>query len=156
LGANTNYSLIQSWWSTPLYLNSQGNNIILGNSTVKVGIGTTSPAYTLDVAGTIRSTEWIVQAQWWDCKFNPEYKRMSWQEKAEYIKVNKHLPQIDNGVEIEKNGLQVGKTMSGFIWNIEDNALDIIDLQKDNEKLKQKNEELEKRIVALEKKLESK
>ena len=81
---------------------------------------------------------------------------MTWQEKTEYIKVNKHLPQIDKGEEINKNGLHVGKTMSGFIWNIEDNTLDIIDLQKDNEKLKMKNEELEKRIEVLEKKLESK
>ena len=50
----------------------------------------------------------------------------------------------------------ISSQVSGFIWNIEGNTLDIIDLQKDNETLKKEIDELKEKIEALEKKLESK
>ena len=125
-------------------------------TTGKVGIGNSNPFYELDVCGTIRSKEWIVETGWCDFKFEPGYQRMTWREKLSFIQKNKHLPEIDPGKEIELNGLKAGKTMRGFIWNIEDNTLDIIDLQKENESLKLKNAELEKRIEALEQKVENK
>jgi|AntAceMinimDraft_16_1070373.scaffolds.fasta_scaffold41302_1 hypothetical protein len=131
-----------------------GNYYLFISDDGNVGIGTGRPDYKLDVCGTIRSTEWIVQAQWWDCKLNPDYKRMSWQEKSEYIIKNGHLPEIDSGKDIETNGLQVGKTMSGFISNIEDNTLDIIDLYKENQKLKEQIDEFKKENNLLEKKYE--
>jgi hypothetical protein len=53
LGSDATYALIQSWSGKPLYLNSQGNNVLFG--TGNVGIGTTSPGVKLDVAGAIRS-----------------------------------------------------------------------------------------------------
>lgn len=107
-----------------------------------VGIGTSNPQYKLDVCGTIRSKEWIVETGWCDYKFNPDYKRMTWQEKSDYILKNGHLPEIDSGQKIETNGLQVGKTMKGFVYNIEDNTLDIIDLYKENQLQKDQIEEL--------------
>ncbi len=49
-GSDTSYGYIQTWGSKPLYINNQGNNIILGGLTgVNVGIGTTNPGYKLDV-----------------------------------------------------------------------------------------------------------
>jgi hypothetical protein len=137
-----------------------------------VGIGVANPVNKLEVCGTIRSTEWIVQTGWCDYKLAPDYKRMTWEEKAEFITNNGHLPEIDPGWEIETNGLQVAKHMKGFISNIEDNTLDIIDisrqtqqqeikitvLEKENKELKEQNklllikyEEIESRIVKLEK-----
>ena len=41
LGADTSYAYLQSWNSKPLYINSQGNDVIFGSG--NVGIGTTSP-----------------------------------------------------------------------------------------------------------------
>lgn len=81
---------------------------------------------------------------------------MSWQEKAKYIKENKHLPEIVSAKEIEKDGLKVSKALYGFIWNIEDNTMDIIDLKMENEQLKNDNDNLEKRIEALERKIGNK
>ncbi|MBI4946465.1 MAG: hypothetical protein HY840_08705 [Bacteroidetes bacterium] len=130
-------------------LDVNGNALFSGS--VGIGSETIPIGVKLAVCGTIQSTEWIVTTPWCDFKFEPTYQRMTWQEKLAYIKTNKHLPEIESGKEIEINGLQAGKTMRGFIWNIEDNTLDIIDLQKENEMLKNKNSELEKRIEALEK-----
>ncbi len=55
IGGNSTYSWIQSHSSKPLYINQLGNNVILNSGGGNVGIGTTSPGYKLDVAGTSRS-----------------------------------------------------------------------------------------------------
>jgi hypothetical protein len=49
LGTDGNYGLIQSWQSKPLYLNSQGNNVLIGGN---VGIGTTSPSSMFSVGNS--------------------------------------------------------------------------------------------------------
>jgi hypothetical protein len=103
-----------------LFLKDDGN----------VGIGTSEPYFKLDVCGTIRSKEWIVETGWCDFVFEEEYKRMTWQEKQFFIKQNKHLPEIASGKEIELNGLKTAETMRGMILNLEENTLDIIELYK--------------------------
>ena len=79
---------------------------------------------------------------------------MTWQEKSAFIKQYKHLPEIVSETEISNNGLKVSKALYGFIWNIEDNTMDIIDLQKENEQLKKKNDEQSNKIAVLEKRIE--
>jgi len=54
LGANTNYSWIQSHGSVPLYINELGNNVIINLGGGGVGIGTTNPSTMFDVYGTAR------------------------------------------------------------------------------------------------------
>ena len=49
IGNDSSFAYIQSFSSRPLYLNSQGNNVILAGVGSNVGIGTTCPAGKLDV-----------------------------------------------------------------------------------------------------------
>lgn len=56
LGTDATYGYLQTWNSKPLYLNNQGQNIILGSSTTNVSVGTASANYKLDVSGTGRFT----------------------------------------------------------------------------------------------------
>jgi len=51
LGADATYAYIQSWSGKPLYINSQGNNVLFGSGSV--GIGTATPLSKLFVAGGI-------------------------------------------------------------------------------------------------------
>ena len=115
-----------------------------------VGIGTAIPQYKLDVCGTIRSKEWVVEM--FNCPdyvFEPNYKRKSWQEKEIYFNENKHLFGIDPASEVEKNGLQIGKIFKGILLNVEENSLDIVELFKSVEALKKENELLKKEIIEL-------
>lgn len=52
MGADTSYGYLQSFNAKPMWINQAGNNIILGNSSVSVGVGgVTSPGATLHVNG---------------------------------------------------------------------------------------------------------
>src|SRR3989339_696185 len=54
LGADATYAYIQSWSGKPLYINSQGNNVLFGSGSV--GIGTATPGAKLEVAGQVKIT----------------------------------------------------------------------------------------------------
>ena len=57
-----------------------------------IGMGTLSPAYKLDVCGTIRSKEVRVETGWLDYVFADNYKLRPLEEVESFIKENKHLP----------------------------------------------------------------
>lgn len=138
---------------TALYWNSDGN----------VGIGTNlrdasyDNTYKLAVNGKIRAKDVVVEIGWSDFVFDEKFVRMTLLEKELYYLKEKHLPNIENGKTIEMNGLQVGKTMSGMMQNIEENTLDMVELykkmqeiEKASKALEKENKELKERIVQLE------
>ena len=105
----------------------------------KVGIGVTPTLYKLEVNGTIRATEVIVETGWADYVFEENYKLRSIDEMEAFIKENKHLPNIPKASDIEKNGLKVGETNKAMMEKIEELALYIIQLKKEIDVLKAKN-----------------
>ncbi|MFH1319555.1 MAG: hypothetical protein ABII90_02730, partial [Bacteroidota bacterium] len=119
------------------------------NGNVGIGIGSDDipDGFMLAVCGNIKAKEVEVDATWCDYVFDENYERMSWQEKAEFIKENKHLPGIDPGKKIEEEGLSVGKTMAGITLNVEENRLDITDLYKMYYELKEENAMLKQLII---------
>ena len=125
------------------------------NSTVRinphVGIGTSAdPLYALSVCGTIRSKEWIVENfAGCDFVFDENYKRMNYEEKEKWFKEKKHLRGIAPAKETDISGMKAGETISGIIMNVEENSLDIIDLQKENEKLRKEVDELKKQMQSV-------
>lgn len=105
----------------------------------KVGIGVFPTLYTLEVNGTTRSKEVIVETGWADYVFEPNYQLKSIDEMESFIKENKHLPNIPAASEIETNGLKVGETNKAMMEKIEELALYIIQLKKEIDILKAKN-----------------
>ena len=92
---------------------------------------------------------WITVGNFPDYVFDDSYERASYLEKAEFFKKYKHLPQMKSAKEIEKNGLDLGESLSALTLNIEENSLDIIDLYKMITELKSENEKLKKEIKAI-------
>ncbi len=76
-----------------------------------------------------------------DYVFDDKYKRLSIGEFASFIKSNKHLPGIPSAKEIENNGgFELGDLTKKLLEKTEEQALYIIDLQKQIDKLSAKIE----------------
>ena len=102
----------------------------------QLGLGTSTPAYKLDVCGTIRAKEVRVATGWCDYVFADDYKLPALSEVEAFIKTNKHLPEVTPGAVIESEGLEIGKTSAQMIKKIEELTLYVIDLQKQVNELK--------------------
>ncbi|WP_153798104.1 bZIP transcription factor [Foetidibacter luteolus] len=109
-----------------------------------IGIGTTTPAYRLDVCGTIRAREVRVETGWCDYVFEKNYKLRSIDDLEQYINDNKHLPGIAPASEVEKEGLKVAEMNKAMMEKIEELTLYVIQLSKENKKLQQQIDALKK------------
>lgn len=117
---------------------------ILQNSG-NVGIGTQNPNYKLDVNGTIRANEIIVNTTGADFVFAEDYTLRPLSEVKAFIQENKHLPEIKSAQEMQENGVGINELQTQLLQKIEELTLYIL-LQ--NEKILQQ----EIRIKALEEK----
>lgn len=126
----------------------------LGNANGNVGIGITAPTEKLVVNGNIRSKKIIVtQSGWPDYVFQSTYRLPSLNEVEQFIKQNKHLPDVPSAKEIEKDGLDLGNNQALLLKKIEELTLYAIQANKRNEDFEKKNKELEDRLQRLEDKL---
>lgn len=105
-----------------------------------VGIGVTNPSYKLEVNGSIRSKEVVVEASSWpDYVFSDGYELASLSEIEAYIKSNRHLPGVPSAKEVENGGLSVGEMNAKLLEKIEELTLHVIRLEKEMEDLKKQN-----------------
>ncbi|OXA91091.1 tail fiber protein [Flavobacterium hercynium] len=122
-------------FETPLDLNTNlkitgaGNHYILNGN---VGIGTDSPDELLTVKGKIHTKEVRVDLGFTppDYVFESDYQLKSLHEVENYIKENKHLPEIPSAKEIEKNGLMLAEMNMSLLKKIEELTLYSIDQNK--------------------------
>ncbi len=106
----------------PLLLNARGGN---------VGIGTTTPDYKLDVNGTVRAKEIVVNLnEGADFVFEEDYALRPLKEVREFIQTNKHLPEIPSAANMVENGLDMGEFQIKLLQKIEELTLYIIEQDK--------------------------
>lgn len=122
----------------------------------RLGIGTEDPSYKLEVNGTIRSKEVIVEATGWpDYVFEENYNLLSLSEIEAFIKANGHLPEVPSATEVEANGITLGEMNVLLLKKIEELTLHTIEQEKTLLEQQQKNNkiinELLLRIEAIEK-----
>nr|WP_321453837.1 hypothetical protein [uncultured Carboxylicivirga sp.] len=122
----------------------------INGQTGKIGIGTISPGYKLDVIGTIRAREIKVDLNGADFVFESGYKLRALEEVESYVKDNKHLPDIEPASKMEENGTELGELNSKLLQKIEELTLYMIDINKEVKTLKQENMVLKEKIEKLE------
>jgi hypothetical protein len=105
-----------------------------------VGIGTTNPTNKLEVNGTIRAKEVIVETTGWsDYVFAPGYKLAPLSEVETHIATNGHLPGIPSAAEVAEKGVSVGDMQAKLLAKVEELTLHMIAMQKEIAQLKSEN-----------------
>ncbi len=132
---------------------SIGDHILLGrNNNKNVGIGTTSPKNKLSVNGTIWAKEVKVSltdaADW---VFEEDYELRPLEEVADYIKENKHLPEIPSAEEFRQHDMKVSEMTNKLLQKIEELTLYAIDQKEVNTQLQERVDKLEAIIIQLSK-----
>jgi hypothetical protein len=123
-----------------IYIDGNGNIYAAKNG--NMGIGTNCPTEKLTVNGKIKAKNEVYVNEiggFCDFVFEDNYERMSYKEKEQYYKINKHLYLMPSEKEINEKGLPVVEVIKGLTLNVEEQALDIIELYKRIERLESEN-----------------
>ena len=116
-------------------------------TSVGVGIGTSNLGnYKLAVNGDVRAKSVTIDTCWYDFVFEEDYKLMSLSEVENFIKRNKHLPEIPSAKEVETNGVNLGDMQGKVLMKVEELTLYMIQLQKTNDELQKQIELLKLEI----------
>lgn len=111
---------------------SSANGIYVAtNGNVRIGSGNGEPSKTLDVNGTIRSKEILVEVNnWSDFVFDSDYTLMSLHDVETYIRQHGHLPDVPSAQDVEKNGVSIGEMNAVLLQKIEEMTLHMIEMEK--------------------------
>ncbi len=116
----------------------------------KVGIGTTTPQSLLAVNGDITAKKVkVTQTGWPDYVFDPAFDLRPLHQVEAHIRSEHRLPDVPSATEIEQKGLDIGEMQKIQMQKIEEITLYLIELKKENDKLKDKVAALEKESHAL-------
>ena len=121
-----------------LFLSSNGN----------VGIGSTNPNSKLTVKGNVRCSEVnVVQLSTIpDYVFAEDYELKPVEDIMNFVRTNKHLPEIPSEAEFKEEGMNLGEMNLLLLKKIEEQFLYISQLTEEVASLKEKVNTLEKNI----------
>ncbi len=144
----TNYNDVNGSWNNlrPLRVDNATGDVYLGNNNLSilhnsgnVGIGYENPTAKLDVNGTVRAKEVkVCLDQGCDFVFEDNYDLMPLNKLNQFIKKNKHLPNIAPAKEMEKDGIDLSKMNAQLLRKVEELTLYIIEQEKRIKKLEEK------------------
>lgn len=106
-----------------------GNSWI--NNDAYFGLGTDAPLCKLDVRGTIRANEILVNTvSGADFVFDKDYKLRPLSEVKRFIQSNRHLPEIPTAKEMLEDGVSLDKLVIQLLQKVEELTLYTIQLEE--------------------------
>lgn len=144
----SNYLILQpSWGNTGIGTYSPNakfhvnGNTLIGGTSERIATG-----YLLSVAGKMICTEARVQltASWPDYVFADDYQLPSLESVEQFVKQNKHLPNIPAAAVVETEGFDLGDMNRKLLEKIEQLTLHLIEMKKENKALNERLTALEK------------
>jgi hypothetical protein len=131
------------------------NDILTLRGNGNVGIGTTNPSATLTVKGNILASKIEVkndsEIPSSDYVFYEDYNLRSLSEVEQFVKENKHLPEVPSAAEFRENGYSVGEMDDILLRKVEELTLYMIDMKKSLDEKDAQIEELQQKISQIEK-----
>ncbi len=142
---NTNSVVSLSWLNSVARIRVGGNGAGAGNGldiqggadvsllrvkgNGRVGIGTVNPSHKLDVNGTIHAREVLVDLDFPgpDYVFEEDYNLTSLSELDQYLKDNKHLPEVPSAAEMKKEGVNMVEMDMLLLKKVEELTLHLIE-----------------------------
>ena len=122
------------------------DGIIVGSSSTTIPAGST---YKLAVSGGILTEKVRVAtngtAFWADYVFDKSFRLKSLKEVENFIKENKHLPDVPSTADVTKNGIDLAETQALLLQKIEELTLYVIEQNKKIERLNKKVKHLSKK-----------
>ena len=146
-----------NFWK-PFGSNNSGNYFLFLKDNGNIGIGTDitniQDDYKLFVNGKIlcERVRVINDVPGADYVFDNNYNLKSLKDIEDFIAKNKHLPEIPSADEMKKDGIDLTDMNILLLKKVEELTLYIIDLKKENDKIKAENEKQNERIFNLENK----
>ncbi|HEX2922203.1 MAG TPA: hypothetical protein VHO50_13655 [Bacteroidales bacterium] len=141
LASDGTCTYIQS--KTHLYFETSSSSKMILTSDGKLGIGTLTPGkYLLNVSGTIRANEIVVNTSGADFVFESGYKLAGLEEIENYIEENKHLPGVPSAKSMQEEGMSMSEMQTTLLQKIEEITLYLIELKKENSSLKNELQQL--------------
>ncbi len=96
----------------------------------------------------------VLDSAWADYVFDPGYKLPPLAEVENYMKENRHLPDIPSAKQMAKTGVPVGRTEAAITKQLEETMLYVVQLSKQNGELSKQNDDLNQKFEKLEKEFE--
>ena len=120
-----------------------------------VGIGTSRPAYLLDVKGVIRATEVKIESidAFADYVFESDYALRPLSEVESFVRDHGHLPEIPSASQVKEEGVGLVEMQVKLLKKIEELTLYAIDQQRLLESQSRVMEQQQERLEMLEKAL---
>jgi hypothetical protein len=113
-----------------------------------VGIGTSSPGYTLDVNGQVHASSFVASSgnNYADFVFKPGYKLQPLSDVEASIHKDGHLPGIPSEAETKAHGIDLASMQVKLLQKIEELTLHQIEQEKRIDRLEKEKAELREKV----------